>query len=797
MTRVGAGATKDVQVHGLRLRRREGAELLRDQRPAALVGAQGLRVVACRRLCLHQQAVAALAERLQRDDLLGGSRRGSRIARGEADPRQALERPHEDRAQLAASLVDPRGRLAREERPAGLRRRRGGGRPCVVHRSGEERLLGCGRLVGRGMDVDPGALREAELVAPERARQPRRAVVVALPQHRAQLAHEHRQGLLPRRGRRLAPEHVCQLVPRDGPAPGEDEAREEEASLPALEALLVDDDLAGLEDDPTDQRDSQHHDALPLPVSSPRSPGSCRPLAVAQPALPSIRTAMPEDKAQRQAAAPCPTLTGRATGPSHGGAPVPGPISARAGVSCRRAEEETMTRSDERGSRPLEQDGRRRGAASPGRKAGVVRPLVLALTVAVAATLAFGAARSSSAPGENAVVHWSEVASGAISAGRPPASSSVLAGMVHAAMYDAVAAVEGGLVPFATTVAPAPGASVEAAVATAARDVLVARVPSAQATVVNDAYAAFMGSIPPGPAKDQGVETGAAAAAGMLALRANDHFGDVVAYVQPTPGPGVFEPIAQGVIDPVPPPKPVDTQLPFVQPFTYAGAAYRPDPPFALTSKQYARDVAELQLLGGLTGSQRTAEQTETVRFFSDHTFVQYSRALRGIANERGLDVRESARLLGYAWVAIGDTMIACFEAKYHYLFWRPNHAIQRADTDGNPATVADPAWLPLVTGNHPEYPSGHSCFTAATVTVLHRTFGTKVLDLTVTSTTAGAGGPRTYHHLKDLVADVEDARVWGGLHYRTTVEESSKHFTRIARDVAARFLPAEGQVAR
>lgn len=418
------------------------------------------------------------------------------------------------------------------------------------------------------------------------------------------------------------------------------------------------------------------------------------------------------------------------------------------------------------------------------------RSIVAVLTVVATATLAFGVSTSSSAPGDNAVVHWNEVASGAIAAGRPPASSSVLAGMVQGAVYDAVVAVEGGLPPFATGVpaGSAAGASVEAAVATAARDVLVARVPT-QSGAVETQYLAYLAGIPDGPAKTQGIAAGAAAAAAMLALRANDHFGDVVDYVQPTPGPGVFEPIAQGVINPVPAPKPVDTQLPFVRPFTYSGPAYRPGPPLALTSKKYARDVAELKLLGGLTGSQRTAEQTETVRFFSDHTFVQYSRALRGIANERGLDVRESARLLGYAWVAIGDTMIACFEAKYHYLFWRPNHAIQRADTDGNPATVADPTWLPLLTGNHPEYPSGHSCFTAATVTVLHRAFGTKVLDLTLTSTSTGAGGPRTYHHLKDLVADVEDARVWGGLHYRTTVEASSAHFTRIARDVAPRFF--------
>ena len=139
--------------------------------------------------------------------------------------------------------------------------------------------------------------------------------------------------------------------------------------------------------------------------------------------------------------------------------------------------------------------------------------------------------------------------------------------------------------------------------------------------------------------------------------------------------------------------------------------------------------------------------------------------------------------------------MIACWDAKYSYMFWRPNHAIQRAESDGNPATGPNtPTWLPLVTGNHPEYPSGHACFTASIAEVLHRYFGTKEVDFTVSSTTLHNGQlmpDRTYHHLKDLVADVEDARVWGGLHYRTTMVESAKHFPRIARDVGKRYFLA------
>jgi hypothetical protein len=408
--------------------------------------------------------------------------------------------------------------------------------------------------------------------------------------------------------------------------------------------------------------------------------------------------------------------------------------------------------------------GRRRMRVSTG----------LAAMLALVAVLALGPTGTSAAPGDNAVVHWSGVAASAIAVGRPPASSAVLGGMVHGAMYDAVAAVEGGLEPFATGVTAPPDASADAAVAQAARDVLVARVPG-QAAAVQAAYDAYMASIPNGPAKDAGKAVGTAAAAGMLAMRTGDHFDDVVPYVQPPPGPGVFEPIA--------PTPPVGVNLPFVRPFTYdSRSEYRPRGPLELTSKRYARDVAEVQAYGRVDSTVRTPAQTETVLFFTDQTFLQYSRTLRELANARSFDLRESARLLGYVHVAAADTLIACYEAKYHYYFWRPNHAIQRADTDGNPATSPDPTWLPLIVGNHPEYPSGHGCFTAAVTESIRNYFGKKRVKLVVSSTVTGT--TRTYETLGELVADVEDARVWGGLHFRTTMTKTAKHFPQIARDV-------------
>jgi PAP2 superfamily len=410
----------------------------------------------------------------------------------------------------------------------------------------------------------------------------------------------------------------------------------------------------------------------------------------------------------------------------------------------------------------------------------------LAAMLAVVVVMALGpagtSAGTSSAPAaDNAVLHWSGVAGSAIAVGRPPASSSVLGGMVHGAMYDAVAATEGGLEPFATGVTAPPDASTDAAVAQAARDVLVARVPG-QAAAVQTAYDTYMAAIPAGLAKDGGKAVGAAAAAGMLAMRTGDHFDDVVPYVQSPVGPGVFEPIAAT--------PPVDTKLPFVRPFTYDSPSdYRPRGPYSLTSKRYARDVNELTTVGRATGSTRTQLQTETVLFHTEQTFLQFNRTLRELAVARGLNLRESARLLGYVNVATADTMIACWDAKYHYRFWRPNHAIQRADTDGNQHTSPDTTWLPFITGNHPEYPSGHACFTGAVMESLHNYFGTKRVKIVASSTVVGAGPPRTYDNVDEFVEDVENARVWGGLHYRTTMTRTADHFPRIARDVGRRYF--------
>ena len=406
------------------------------------------------------------------------------------------------------------------------------------------------------------------------------------------------------------------------------------------------------------------------------------------------------------------------------------------------------------------------------------RSTAFVAAIVVLAVFALGTPATTADPAENSVTHWTRIAEQFIPIGRPPASSEVIMGTVQAAIYDAVAATERGLDPFMASVPAPPGASTDAAVATAAHDVLVARVPL-QAVPITTEYDTFMGTIADGQAKTDGQEVGASIAAKILFLRSGDGLGNVVPYVQPTPGPGVFEPVA--------PTTPVDVVLTQVQPFTFdSPSAFRPNGPSSLMSGEYAADFAEVKAYGRSDSAVRTPEQTQTVMFWAENTFVQWSRTVRLLAEERGLDVRESARLLGLVHVATADAMITCFESKYYFSFWRPFHAIRRADTDGNHATMPEATWTSLLVVNHPEYPSGHACFTGAVTEALEIYFGTDQVPLTISSTFAGAGAPRTYALLSEVRAEVADARVWAGLHFRNTMQEGAKLARKVVRSAAS-----------
>jgi len=410
--------------------------------------------------------------------------------------------------------------------------------------------------------------------------------------------------------------------------------------------------------------------------------------------------------------------------------------------------------------------------------------VVLALAVAAVAVGARASRTSAATSGQgNAVTDWNEIAQNAIVVSRPTASALVLEGIVQAAVYDAVVGIEGGYEPFvASPTVPRP-ASTAAAVAAAARGVLVARVPG-QAASVDAQYAAYLATIPDGAAKVNGITVGEEVAQAILAWRAGDGFDNVVAYVQPPPGPGVYEPVA--------PTTPVDVKLKQVLPLTLrSNSQFRPDGPNPLTSAEYAEDFDEVKAYGRADSAVRTPEQTEVARFWAENAAVQSPRALRALAIARGLGLAETARMLALVHVAGADALLACFDAKYHYLFWRPVHAIQRADTDGNPATVPDQTWRSLLTVNHPEYPSAHACWTTSMTETLAAFFGIDKVALSMDSTVTGT--TRYYTNLNELAKEVYDARVWAGLHFRNSTTEGAWIGRKVARYVVANFFQPTG----
>ena len=352
---------------------------------------------------------------------------------------------------------------------------------------------------------------------------------------------------------------------------------------------------------------------------------------------------------------------------------------------------------------------------------------------------------------------------------------------VGIAVYDSVMAVEGGYRPFAVDVDAPEGASAQAAVAAAAHRVLVHYLPAQAATILDPAYTASLNTIADGQAKTDGKATGEEVAGLLIAERADDGFRVSVPYTAPNPPiPGVWIPTAAT--------PPIGTYLPNMRPFSLDSAdQFRPSGPPALSSKRWAEDYNEVKEFGSNSStSPRTAEQTVAARFWAEAPVQQAHGSFRKFVLDHNLDVVEASRFMAMVTVVYGDALIACFDAKYHYAAWRPITAVRAGDTDGNDATVGDPTWTPLlpVTPNHPEYPSAHACITPAGGRVIARFLGTGQIDFTVPSLTGL--GDRHFDKVKDLEEDVNNGRIWGGIHYRSSVEDGSEIGKKTADQVLA-----------
>lgn len=361
-----------------------------------------------------------------------------------------------------------------------------------------------------------------------------------------------------------------------------------------------------------------------------------------------------------------------------------------------------------------------------------------------------------------------------------PGEAAIYMGVVHAAIYDAAVTVSGGYQRYHVTAVVRPGASLDAAVATAAYRVLVELFP-AQQVDLDKAYAASLADIPEGQPKTDGIAVGEQVSVEILALPTIDGLNATVPYVQPPPGPGVYEPTASAT--------PLGTSLPLVVPLALDEASqFRPDGPLSLGSGEYAADLKQVQKLGRVDSTARTEEQTHIALFWTDHDIPQWNRSLVRLAAQRGLRPVETARMLAMAHVAGSDAMIACFDAKYRYLYWRPLHAIQRADTDGNPLTQPDPTWQPLrPTPNHPEYPSAHACHTTAVTVALKSFFGTNAVPFAIDS--LATGKTRYYDTFRDAVREVNRARVWAGFHFWSSDQAGSKLGRKVGRFVVKNFF--------
>ena len=368
-------------------------------------------------------------------------------------------------------------------------------------------------------------------------------------------------------------------------------------------------------------------------------------------------------------------------------------------------------------------------------------------------------------PGSDVIAHWSLIAGNTVNAPPSPTDTTpeerrpvynLDLATVHVAMFDAVNAIDGSYRRFAAQpTTPTSGASLEAAAAAAAYHTLKGLFPNRTAQY-QDAYNNYVGGLEDGDAKTRGLQIGQEVAVQIVALRADDGRWTPATYT-PTSLPGRF----RGT-------NPVNVFLPFVRPFTMQSASqFRADGPPPLTSVDYAEDFNETKALGALNSSVRTPEQTEIARFNTEPPPRFWARNLRIFATaDRG--IAENARTMAVLWVSQADGLIACFESKYHFDFWRPTSAIRLADTDNNPATDPDPSWTPVVpTPNHPEYPAAHGCGTGGVAEALELVFGTKKLSFDFNSTVTGT--TRHFDSTDDLVKELQLARIAGGMHFRTS----------------------------
>jgi hypothetical protein len=382
-----------------------------------------------------------------------------------------------------------------------------------------------------------------------------------------------------------------------------------------------------------------------------------------------------------------------------------------------------------------------------------------------------GGVLAASSATADVITDWNQIAVNAGYTARqgPPPHTRIVA-MVHLAMFEAVNSIEPRYRPYRTRLAAEPGASREAAAAAAAHHLLVRFYPD-QAKDMDKALQASLAALPDDAAKAGGVRVGEQAGAAMLAERSKDGAATPDTY-RPFTAPGRYVPTAL----------PAASHWGRVRPFALKSSdQFRPAAPYALAGSEWAKDYNEIKRMGAKVNSARSAEQTDIARFWELTGPATYNPLARHLSEAKRLGLAENARLFALVSMAAADALISVFDAKYAYNFWRPVTAIRNGDLHGNDAIERDAGWEPFVaTPMHPEYPCAHCITQSAVAGVLQSFFGDGIPLVKLTSTTA-PGVTRSFAKLSDYVNEVIDARVYDGVHYRTSGRVGADMGFRIA----------------
>jgi hypothetical protein len=391
----------------------------------------------------------------------------------------------------------------------------------------------------------------------------------------------------------------------------------------------------------------------------------------------------------------------------------------------------------------------------------------------------------------NVITDWDEKAVAVVTPMAGPASTSPYAAMrllaiVHVAMFDAVNSIEPRYRPYLAQMPAAPTTSKVAAAAAAAAAVL-ASVDANTAREMKSALADYLAAIPDDAAKADGIRLGEAVAAKVLQARRNDGFDAPDAY-RPRTAPGVYVPTAITL----------SSMWPDMKPFVMVkGAQFRPGPPLSLESPEWAADYNEIKDYGGQNSAKRTAQQTETARFWIN-PLTSYQPFARQLVTAKQMSTLDSARFMTLAIVGLNDAIIAVLDAKYHYNFWRPITAIRNGDLDRNSATDREATWQPVgATPMHPEYPCSHCIQSGAVAGVVRAALGSDDIPEIALTNPALPGVIHRFTNVTALTEEVANARIWAGFHYRSSTRVGTRMGLQIGEYVVRNVMQPAAAAAR